>query len=319
MANIQCDACESLRENAPNFIVNGLDDEAVENLVDNKGLAGNSANCADVNDMNDCLIGMMERSVFSYETCNWKPFTKKLIGNIWTVLKAIISWLCGITCRVNYLQNGASIKIGEEPTDGSYVVAGKGCTFYEPDGSGDHISDVSLLYIAGGLVRLTGSCNFYAKDFKDYKACPNFDNGYSVKTSKDRSGNSVWGKEGKPATGGELVYEIRIDKSQYPQISRLYSGRGMESAGGAFHAQALVFNEGTWAYGQHGWCHTSGDKAGEPMQDGYDKGHKVPEGFIYVQCRLSWIDEMSANGNQYTPYMFMGIRTKADEIKCDVL
>lgn len=325
MARVSCKSCEDLRVNAPNFVVNGLGDTELTSLQNNTGLnPSNTRNdCTDLNDMDDCLIGNMASEVDAYEVCDWKSFMKSFIPNVWTVNKGIIAAICGLwtkvekhECEIKTLYKGATFKIGEEPTDGSYVVAGKGVSFYEVDGSGEHKSDIYLNYIAGGLAVMGGSCDFYDKNFTDAKEVVNFDNGDAERTSKSRLGNSVWGQEGKPAIGGELVYEIRILKSQYPQISGLISGFGGERAGGAYHVQALVFNEGTWAYGQHGYCHTQGSNAGEPMHDGYSKGHKVPDGYIYVQCRMSWVDAMSAGGTQYSPYMFLGVKMNRDQVEC---
>lgn len=322
MADIlKCDSCEELRNKAPNFTINGIGDTEVQNLIDNKGLAGNSDNCTDVNDMNDCLVGMMDREVDAYETCDWKVFMKRFIPNLWSVLKAIISWLCGINCRLDYLQNGATFSIGENTKGDAYAVAGKGVTFLEPKAGEQHTSDLSLRYIAGGLISGGGSYRFYDSDFTDQTTVGNFDNGSTYRESESRKGNAEWGKaDNSFANGGELICEFRIKKSAYPQIKRLFNGFGQETGGGAYHVQALVFDGDSipdgqshrYAYGQHGWC----DDDGTPSSSGYDSGHIVEKGWIYIQLRMSHCFHMNASGTKYSPRYFMGVRMNADEIPC---
>lgn len=321
MSLIQCDACEELRQNAPNFMINGLGEEEIESLTDNKGLTGSSTNCNDVNDMNDCLIGMMEKEVSSYEACDWKPFTKRLIANLWTVLKAIISWLCGVQCSVEYMANGATFSIGENTSGDAYAVAGKGVTFLEPKQGEEHTADLYLRYISGGLIIGGGSYRFYDENFTDQTSVGNFDNGSVYRESKSRKGNPEWGKaDNNFASGGELICEFRIKKEAYPQIKTLYGGFGQETGGGAYHVQAIVFDgdsipEGQnhrYAYGQHGWC----DSDGSPSSSGYDSGHVVEKGWIYVQIRMSHCFHMNAGGTKYSPKYFMGVRMNMDEIPC---
>ena len=335
MANTNCNSCEELRQDAPSLIVNGFDETMEASLMNNTGLNPSSGNddCTDLNNMNDCLVGNMEEEVDLYEVCDWKPFMKNFIPNVWTTLKGIISAICGLwtnvtrlVCRVNLLMNGASFKIGETASDGSYVVAGKGVSFYEAEAQ-DRVDDVSVEYIAGGLLRITGSCIFHDSNFTDAEACPNLDTDVE-RTTTSRLGNTVWSSSNHPGTpvgtGGELVYEVRIKKSQYPQLGRVFSGFGLEGQGGSFHAHAIVFDGdsipsgGTarYAYGQHGSCVAS---TGDPVASGYSRGHIVPNGWLYIQVRLVWIDQLypyvanSRNG-QYTPVLFAGVRMNTEDI-----
>ena len=321
MANINCDACDAIREESPSLIVNGLGDTECASLQNNTGLNPSSGNddCEDLNNLNDCLVGNMAAEIDSYDVCDWKTFMKKFIPNVWTTLKGIICAICGLWTRVNKhdceianLYNGISFDIGEEPTDGSYVVAGKGVSFYQVS-TGEHKSDVGLTYIAGGLAICYGSCRFYSENFTDEKACVNFDNGSVERTSIARLGNPNWAETGQPISDGELIFEIRIKKSEYPEINRLFRGNGMESSGGAYRVHFVPYTEGVYAPGQHGGCYAD---TGEPYYEGSDRGHLVPTGWIYVQCRMFWIDQFSAQGGQYTPYGWMGIRTNRDKVDC---
>lgn len=329
MANRDCGACENLRTNAPNFILNGLGDDECANLSGNTGLAGNSDSCTDLHDMNDCLIGYMEDELAVYETCDWKKFMKEFIPNVWTVFKGIICALCGLWCTVQYLANGASFEIGENTSGDAYAVAGKGVSFLNVDEDDDeHSSNLSLTYIAGGLLRGRGSFLFYSAAFTepDGQECVNFDNGSVERTSNSRKKNNFWGtlttdNPGFPS-GGELICEFRINKSAYPQIGELFSGWGQEAAGGAYHVRAIVFDgdnvpEGQtyrYAFGQHGFCKADGT----PNESGYDSGHVVPSGWYYIQLRMSSADKFHASddGSKYSPNYFMGIRINSSGVEC---
>ena len=347
---MNCAACEEIRETDPNLIVNGFTDTECSSLANDTGLNPSSGNndCTDLNNLNDCLVGNLETEVDSYDVCDWKPFMKMTIPNIWTTLKAIICSICGIwenihnlwaavggdddgdtskiDCILDYMSRGASFELDEEPQGDSYIVAGKGCSFLTVSGAGptEHASDIKLEYVGGGLGYLDGSVRFHTRDFTDAKQCVNFDNGATERTSTARKGNSVWspvaatsGK--KTATGGELIYEIRIKKSEYPQIAKIYQGRGSETSGGAFHAQTYVFDEGEWAWGQHGWCQSDGSRY-TGYDGNYTAGHQVPAGWMYVQCRMSYINYFystsDSNGQQFTPVVYMGMRIDMDKIDC---
>lgn len=342
MIDYSCTACEELRTDAPNFVVNGMGDTEVASLKNNTGLNPSSGNddCEDLNNMNDCLVKNMETEIDSYNVCSWKDYMKALVGNLWTMFKGIISAICGIwdnivtinnnldkvMCIIGAMGSGVEFHVDEEPEGDSYIVAGKGCSFYTVSGSGpsQHGSDILLEYVGGGLGYLDGSCRFHTSSFTEPKSCVNFDNGSTERTSTSRSGNSVWASVSpssggkKTAVGGELVYEIRLKKSEYPMLKKIYQGRGMETSGGAFHAATFVFTEGQYAWGQHGWCHEDGSRYTGYDGD-YDAGHLVPPGWIYVQCRISYINyfyDTDDNGHQFTPVIYMGMRLNADEIEC---
>lgn len=326
MANYQCDSCEQLRQDHPDFIINGFSDENCESISDNKGLDGKNDNCEDLHNMNDCMIGMMENEVKAYETCDWKKFMRRFIPNVWTLFKGIICWLCGLQCKTDILSNGVSLTISEEDTGQSHIIAGKGISFLGT-GTGYAQSQVKLLYIAGGLVRVQGSLLFNKDNFTDADDCYNYDadgREPQMSTNKRRLGNPIWNNtehttidgedyyRTKPMVGGgELLYEIRISKEQYPFIKGMYAGNATPTGGGAYQVNLSVFSEGEWAYGQHGRCNEDG--VGE---DGHSNGHKVPAGWIYVQARMVNITYLNADGFQYSPRGFMGIRVDTDGVEC---
>ena len=107
MSQINCDACQDLRETSPEFIQNGVTENIATSLKNNTGL--NPAltvlhtDCEDLNDTNDCMIGRMVSEVEAYEVCDWKKFMKKFIQNLYETLKAIIASICGLWIRTDRL------------------------------------------------------------------------------------------------------------------------------------------------------------------------------------------------------------------------
>lgn len=99
MSEINCESCSNLRENAPGFVVNGVTDDVADSLANNTGLNPNLGvlrdNCEDLNDVNDCLIGMLPKEIEGYDVCDWKEFTKMFLGNMYETLKAMIASDCG--------------------------------------------------------------------------------------------------------------------------------------------------------------------------------------------------------------------------------
>lgn len=105
MIDYSCESCEELRQDAPNFVVNGLGDTEVSSLKNNTGLNPSSGNddCEDLNNMNDCLVGNMKSEIDSYTVCNWKDYMKALVDNLWTMFKGIISAICGLWTQLSEL------------------------------------------------------------------------------------------------------------------------------------------------------------------------------------------------------------------------
>lgn len=326
MANFSCSACEDLRDTSANFVVNGITDTECTSLQNNTGLNPSSGHddCTDLNNINDCLVGNMAEEVEAYDVCDWKTFMKKFIPNVWTTLKAIICAICGlwqiaqrIDCIVEYMTGGAEFEFGEMSDDTkSYIVAGKGVSFANVSHSGTSL-DVDLLYIAGGLAKLSGSCKFYTSSFTDAKSVYNYDNeGVNPTKSSSRSGSSEWNHTNyKPTGSQQLIYELRIKRSQYPQIGQMFTGFGVNSAGGGYHTKIEVFEAGEYAFGQNGYCSRTD---GSPANADSDTGHLVPSGWVYIQMRMTWIEDLNgtSDGTQYTPDGFLGMRMSQEGIVC---
>lgn len=331
MAKVNCSACDSLREDAPNFVVNGLGTTECNSLKNDTGLNPSSGNndCTDLENMNDCLIGNMESEIELYDVCDWKDYMRKFVQNAWTMFKGIICAICGIwtniknmlarlkklECLVDFLYQGATFNFGEYSNTGnSYIVAGKGVSFSNVDASGTS-ADLYMIYIAGGLCRMGGSCLFYKDDFTDRIKTFNFDNGTDIRQTTSRKGNPIWDShDTKPGgASSELVYEIRLKKEEFPQIKSIQAGLALNNVGGGFHGVFASYNEGSYAPGQHGNCDSY---TGRGTQESYDDGHLVPSGWIYIQCRITWIERITANPSQYSPTGYVGIRMNQDKIEC---
>ncbi len=340
MATRNCSACSNLQENAPNFVQNGVTDAVCTNLKNNKGFSASSGNkdCGDLNDANDCLIGNLEDEVDAYGVCDWKEFTKDFINNLWTMLRAIICAICGLwtktekmeedinkhDCEIQYLFQGQTFDIGEETTEDSYVVAGKGVSFLIPKGDDPNATDVYIRYIAGGMIFGLGTLCFYNNNFTDNGKCWSFDQGQEKVYGSSRQGNSHWTETGNIVYGGELIYEIRINLNSdtYKMVKSLHAGLGHEWNTGGFHFVTRVFTEGQWAYGQHGAV-KPGTTTGEPYQQGMSWGHKVEQGWVCYQLRMTWIDKLlpsgasgASDGQRFTPAYIGGIRFKRGSIEC---
>lgn len=330
MANYNCSACEDIRQSDPNLVVNGFTEDECASLAAGNGLNGGDT-CDDLHDMNDCFVGMMENEVNAYEACDWKKFMRKFIPNVWATLKGIICALCGFderiarnTCLINRLFDGYKLSIGEDSSEESYIVPGGGVSFLYDEEESDtgRISDFSLQYIAGGLLRAQGTFRFFTADFKDADG-------------RARQGNSHWNDRGTMTAGGELLCEVRVKKEQFG-VRNIYAGFGQETGGGGYHINATVFSDKdskgrpVFAYGQHGNCDT---KTGEPATgSGHSRGHRVQDGYIYIQLRMSYIwalnaysaDDLKPDGTPkddvkpkaYSPRAFMGIRFDKNSIEC---
>ena len=319
MSQQSCSACNDLREYAPEFVLNGATDNVGEHLKNDDGLsaADGHTDCEDLLDVNDCLIGNLIDELDAYDVCDWKEFMAAALGNMYETLKSIIYSECGQWCSINGLYNGTTFHFSEATTGDAYAVAGKGVSFLIPHQGQQNTTDINLTHIAGGLLRGSGSYHFYSSSFTDAGACMNFDNGDTAVSSQSRSGNTLWGTftNTLPATipsGGELICEFRLKKSAFPQVRSIHDGFGTAQNNGQYTVRAVTFNEGSYAYGQHGGCNTS---TGAPSTSGMNRGHLVPAGWLYIQLRLSQATDFSAN-EQFSPLFFMGIRMNADEMSC---
>lgn len=154
MANTNCEACNELRTEVPELIVNGFDDDMCASLKNDTGLKTSSGNndCTDFDTMNDCLIGNMETEIDDYDSCTWKDFMKKYISNDWTMFKGLICAICGIWQNIHDLWT----------TVRSFRLSKSGSTISLTSNLGSHgsVNDDDTTYELtkdGNTITLTGS------------------------------------------------------------------------------------------------------------------------------------------------------------------
>lgn len=154
MADLNCAACDDLREEVPELIVNGFSNTMCTSLKNDTGLKSSSGHndCTDLDKLNDCLVGNMETEIDRYDVCDWKDFTKNLINNLWTTLKAMICAICGLWTNVHNLWSYAR----------SFTLKKTGNKIYLEASDGVHgeVTDDDTTYtltISGHTITLTGS------------------------------------------------------------------------------------------------------------------------------------------------------------------
>lgn len=331
MADVDyCEACTELKENVPDLVVNGWNDDYCTTMQNDEGLGVGNNDCTDLHNMADCFIGSLADEAEITDECDWREYmAEKFVPNLWTTIKAMICAICGIWtqiwllweqvnrlwCITNHQTEGETLVISENDTGESYIVAGKGISFLKA-GQASASSDVGFEFIAGGLCLVHGSLQFNSSDFTDEYECWNYDtDGVDPRYTQARLGNSLLNNTSGTDVNlrGELLYEIRISLSQYPQIDKIFNGFGAPTGAGAYHVNLVAFAGGVYAHGQHGLCD---GETGNPVRSGDSYGHLVPDGWIYVQARLTSVSYLPADGNKYSPRGFMGIRFNKEEIVC---
>lgn len=107
MSEYSCTACQDLRDDAPAFVQNGVTDAICNSLHNNTGFNPNLTvrhnDEEDLHNANDCLIGVKVDQVMSQDVCDWRPFIKKVLGNLYELLKAIICSLGGLWRKLSRL------------------------------------------------------------------------------------------------------------------------------------------------------------------------------------------------------------------------
>lgn len=321
MSTINCEACSNLRENAPDFVANGVTDSICESLKNDTGLNPNAVSlhtdCEDLHDANDCLVGSLDSKIEAHEVCDWKTFMHKLVPNLYELIKAIICSICGLwekvhkhDCQVNMLLNGATFSLNLDSSSANgYFVPGVGVDLATRAGEADPFTTgATIRYHGGAFGRCHGGIIMHATDWT----------GATIRDINGNlgKGNSVWAStDAVTVNGNELIYEIRIKKSAY-DIAAIYGGIGHTTNGSYYTVTFHNFNAGSYAYGQHGAC----NEDGTPYAPGLSSGHLVPAGWIYVQMRAQYIgriDGASTDAGSYNaPMAIFPMRMNTDDI-CD--
>lgn len=126
MSDLNCSACAELQDHASEFILNGVTDNVCASLKNNTGF-NPSADYDSEEDLelaNDCLIGNMVQEIEAYDVCDWKDYIRKLIPNLWNMLKAIICTLSGLwskfVCIQDRLQTASMPRMWVQKEDINY-------------------------------------------------------------------------------------------------------------------------------------------------------------------------------------------------------
>lgn len=92
MSDISCTACADLREDAPEFMLNGVTAAVCTALQNNKGFNASNGNnnAVDLQNGVDCLIGALIDALETYDVCDWQEFMAKFLRNNYELLKALV-------------------------------------------------------------------------------------------------------------------------------------------------------------------------------------------------------------------------------------
>ena len=104
---VDCTACDELREHAPDFVQYGVTEKICASLKNDTGLNPDASDvntdCEDLDTANECLIGRMDDELESYDQCDWKVFMHKFIPNLHQLLRAFICVICGLWTNIHSL------------------------------------------------------------------------------------------------------------------------------------------------------------------------------------------------------------------------
>lgn len=263
MANYNCDACNELREDAPNLIVNGLTDTECTSLKNNTGLNPSSGNddCTDLDNMNDCLIGNLEAEVDAYDVCDWKDFTKKYIDNVWTLFKGIICTICGLWTNINkiwcWLRNmtkntGGVLHAYVDDDPSKPAINGFRIAQGVQARTGANSAPLNIAVI-GSTARITGSLTFSGKMPSSY--CGNNTTDWLDFDADGTQITNVAGNssvKGNAPNGGLFVYEYQINPCDYG-FSNLYNANLTPGTGGRFQFRISTYKKGDEYPFDYGW------------------------------------------------------------------
>lgn len=164
MASYNCNSCDNLRENAPEFVMDGLNSTHITSLKNNTGLDPSTGNndCDDLNDINDCLVGTFMDDVETFDSCEWKPFVRRFIPNLWTTIKSMIASICGLWENIESANDlAASYQLTKSGSIISLTAAdGSHGTVIDETGGGGGEGDGDTTYtltISGNSLSLNGS------------------------------------------------------------------------------------------------------------------------------------------------------------------
>lgn len=297
-------------------MVNGIGTSECASLKNNTGLSPSSGNndCTDLDNLNDCLIGNMESELDAYEVCEWKPFIRKFIPNIWTVLKGIICAICGlwsnidrIWCWLNHMNTNTGGVLHAYQDDDPTKPAING--FRIANGvqarTGANAAPLNISVI-GSTARITGSLVCSGKMPSSY--CGNSTTNWTDFDSygdeiTNTAGNRSY--KGNAPAGGLFVYEYQINPCDYG-FKNIANCNLMQAEAGRFVFRLSTYSKGQEYPYDYGWDANGRGQVFNPSDDkkiliqvrlvnvdtwGIVKntGNITPNGVsLAVPCRDSW-------------------------------
>lgn len=259
MSTVNCEACNELREYAPDFVQNGVTDTVAASLKNNTGLNPSLTslhkNCEDLNDANDCYIGRMVNELPAYDVCDWKQFMSKLLPNLYEILKALIASMCGLWTQMdriwcwlhNMTDTPQSYSISAYQDDDPTKPAING--FRIADGvimrSGGDMDTPIRVSCIGNVAYVVGSLSFNGNMPTDYT------NGETLPWSYLQQGSAAiqnkagqyWGADGVSSTE-PLIWEIQFKKCQLGFKEFFGAARLHPYSDGDFQMNIYLFGKG---------------------------------------------------------------------------
>lgn len=107
MAIDACEACNTLEDTSFDTAHNGIGDKECASLRKNFGLNSNNNplhdNCQDLSVMLDCMLGQLIADFDMYDICEWKEPFRRLVNNMYHLVKARDCGDCGQWDEINLL------------------------------------------------------------------------------------------------------------------------------------------------------------------------------------------------------------------------
>ena len=318
----KCDACEAIRETSSTFTVNGLTENMCTSLKNNTGLStsDNHNDCKDLNNLNDCLIGNMEKEVSAYAICDWKSFMKNFIPNLWTMLKAMICAICGlwdkvesmnfdeIWCWLHHLaEPQATETLAPDDPKVRYRAVDGVTTRYDPEHPRPNDSPLRITVI-GSTARVTGSLKCDGNMPASYtgsgsrRAWTDYAKGKAEFTNQ--YGRSSY--DGNLPAGGVLMYEYEVKACDWG-FSELYNAPLLPAEAGDFIARVRTVRAGSEYPFDCGWDANGNGQIYTPSSNKFD---------TLIQIRMEYINSWGNSLGNITPNGTVLVKPCTDSWEC---
>ena len=319
MAKINCEACDSLRNDAPLFVINGLEDDECLSLQNDTGLTSENTNndFVDLNNMNDCMVGNMSSKIDAYDVCDWKAYMKKFVPNIWTVLKGIICAIGGIWtnihtlwCWVEHLANPGENDVLTPDDSRVRFRAVEGISSrYDPENPKPNDAPLMITAI-GSTARVTGSLHaegYMPESYTGSGSRMNWTDFYKGSSNiTNEYGRSSY--DGNFPSGGVLLYEYEVKACDWG-FDDIYTAPLISAEAGDFVARIRTAKEGEEYPYDCGWDADGNGQIYTPSSDSFD---------TLIQIRMEYINSWGIvhNTGNITPNGTVMIKPCTDSWEC---